>query len=132
MISTGSFAEEFKQFPDHACLSHFRFKKANMLILATIIYFKPADGYFTEPNRYSCHPLLACCVLLSRLATVYPWSDGEVMFCKHGLHPSEIFWESTESFVDGSEHVMTDRIHAQCIAERAEMYENSVDEKKVL
>lgn len=65
MINTGRFAEVLNDFSDHACLSYFRFTKADVQILVQIICSKPADGYFTENNRYSCDPILSFCVLLS-------------------------------------------------------------------
>lgn len=49
---------------------------------------------------YVCDPILACCILLFRLATTQRWCDMEVKFGMFACQLSEVFWEMVQALVD--------------------------------
>lgn len=47
----------------------------------------------TERNRYNCHPFVATCIFLRRLAYPCRWVDLASMFGMHSSQLSEVFYE---------------------------------------
>lgn len=115
LISTNTLGKIVENISERAFFSHFRFLKADLLNLVSIICDSP-DAYVTHLNRYF-NPLLATFVLLSRLKTLYNGSGRQAMFCKHR---SEIFWEIMDFFLDDKQYLSTDLLHAPFIADRSE------------
>lgn len=122
------FESIFSNLSDHACLSYFRFLKADILLLVSIVINK-SERYTRERNYYTCKPLLATCILLSRLATPYSWSNREFMFRKYASQLPEIFWETLDEFVDDYQHLIVAPIHAPFTEERGEYHAKAVQDK---
>lgn len=128
IISFSTFEELFLNLNDHACLSYFRFLRANVLRLVPIFCSK-AGVYLTERNHYHSSPLLTTCLILSLLATPYRWSDRETFFRKHAFQLSEILWEGVYGFVDEHKNLISGPLYASYIANNAEIFSNALQDK---
>lgn len=127
LISTSSFKDVFEQMSDQTCLQHFRVLKEHVVKLSNIVC--ATEEYVTSRNRYSTSCILTTCVILSRLATPYRWSDREVMFRKHAPQLSEIFWEGIDSFLDEHENLITGPLDSGYIHQHAANWALSVQQK---
>ena len=75
-ISELDFSFNFNAFTKLDCLHHFRFEKAHIGHLVSVMGW-PETTLRTERNRYRVNPILATCIVLRRLATPSRWKDLE-------------------------------------------------------
>jgi hypothetical protein len=88
----------------------------------------PPNRTHTLRNRYASCPMLSMCVVLRRLQTPARWYDMEILFGKHASHPSEIFLEALEEFVDKrSQWILS--LSTAILSLRASRYADSVRER---
>jgi hypothetical protein len=105
-VSISDFSFNFNGLSESDCLSFFRFRKGDALIMMTAIAW-PEDICARKRNRYSVTPFLTACVVLRRLATPCRWSDLEILFGKHVSQLFELFWECIEHFLSRRAHLVT-------------------------
>lgn len=127
-ISTADFSFNFNSFSEASCLSLFRFRKADLIRVVRLIGW-PQEKVHTSRNRYSVSPILACCVMLRRIATPARWRDLEELFGKHGPQLSEIFWEAVVHFLEANEHLLTSPISADFFQPRLARYAEAIHAK---
>jgi hypothetical protein len=90
----------------------------------------PEGKRATSRNRYAVTPMLACCVVLRRLATPARWSDLEHLFGKHAPQLSEIFWEALEMLLYSRGHLITGDLSKAHLEANASKYAAAISSKE--
>eukprot|EP00171_Calliarthron_tuberculosum_P002822 IDg2822t1 len=101
-------------------LTDFRFKLAEMKKICDVLSWHGV----TARNSYVCEPMVACAVLLFRLATPQRWYDSELKFGMFSSQLSEVFWEMVELL--NSKCANRLELRAPFLVSRASIYANAI------
>lgn len=124
-INDTSFAFNFGNLTDLACVQLFRFKRDAILLIVSLVGW-PVQKTRTTMNGYKADPLMATCIVLRRMATADRWCDLELLFGKHAPQLSELCREALKTFMDKSGDLVTAPIPSSFMAHHAQRYASAV------
>ena len=127
-ISLSNYSFNFNFLTDSDCVFNFRFAKQDVGRVVAALGW-PQTQTCTKRNRYSVSPILVACVILRRMASPCRWRDLEVQFGKHASQLCEIFWEGIEAFLLVRLFLLTSKLSATYIHQKASLFAASVAEK---
>lgn len=86
----------WNNFADDHLLRDFRFRLTEIKKISDTLKWPGV----TQRSSYICDPMIACAVMLFRLATTTRWYDAEIKFGMFSGQLSEVFWEMIELLLD--------------------------------
>lgn len=125
-----SFATNFSNLTDFACVQLFRFKREDTLRIVPLSGL-PAAQKSTKIKEYSTHPFISTSVEILRMETTDRWFGFGLLLRKDALKLSEIFRGELQKFMDKSTDLVRSPISREFLAQHPQRYAIAVFYKTV-